>query len=133
MEWRRSSLIKLIVMKSCIFAFVCLLLSCVQETTPKITVLEQIAFEKKISEEDVQLVDVRTPEEWGNGVITNAALINYFDKDFKDQLSKLDKDKPIAVYCKSGGRSGKTAKILSELGFKEIYDLKGGYLNWNKH
>ncbi len=133
MEWRRSSLIKLIVMKSCIFAFVCLLLSCVQETTPKITVLEQIAFEKKISEEDVQLVDVRTPEEWRNGVITNAALINYFDKDFKDQLSKLDKDKPIAVYCKSGGRSGKTAKILSELGFKEIYDLKGGYLNWNKH
>ena len=133
MEWRRSYLIKLLVMKSSIFVFVCLLLSCVQETTPKITVLGQAAFEKKISEDGVQLVDVRTPDEWSEGVITNAALINYFDKDFKAQLGKLDKNKPIAVYCKSGGRSGKTTQILSELGFKEIYDLKGGYLNWNKH
>ena len=120
-------------MKSWVFAFVCLLLSCVQETTSKITVLDPVTFEKKISEENVQLVDVRTPEEWEGGVIKNAKLINYFDDDFKAQLSKLDKNKPIAVYCKSGGRSGKTTQMLSELRFKEIYDLKGGYSNWNKN
>ena len=113
------------------FAFVCLLLSCVQETDPKITILDSVAFEKKISEEGVLLVDVRTPEEWSDGIIENALQINFFDKDFKEDLNKLDKTKPIAVYCKSGGRSGKTAKLLLEIGFKEIYDLKGGYLNWN--
>jgi rhodanese-related sulfurtransferase len=106
------------------------LLSCAQETSTKITVLDPINFEKKISEKNVQLVDVRTPAEWEEGVITNAILINYFNEDFKDQLNKLDKNKPIAVYCKSGGRSGKTTEILLEMGFKDIYDLKGGYLNW---
>ena len=44
---------------------------------------------------------------------------------------QLDKEKPIAVYCKSGGRSGGASKLLLELGFKEIYDLEGGILNWN--
>lgn len=120
-------------MKSCIIAFVCLLCSCIQDTASKIALLEPVAFEQKISEKEVQLVDVRTPEEWSKGVITNAHLINFFNDNFKEELSKLDKDKPIAVYCKSGGRSGKTTKLLSELGFKEIYDLKGGYLNWHKN
>lgn len=109
------------------------MLSCAQEKTSEITLLDPIAFEKKISDKNVQLVDVRTPEEWSEGVIANAKKINYFEDNFKAQLKELDKTKPIAVYCKSGGRSGKTAKLLSELGFKEIYDLKGGYLNWNKN
>lgn len=120
-------------MKSCLFAFVCLLLSCIQEVSPEIVVLDSIAFEKKILDKDVQLIDVRSPEEWKDGIITDAMLINYFDTDFKAQLNKLDKSKPIAVYCKSGGRSGKTTKILSQLKFKEIYDLKGGYSSWNKN
>lgn len=118
-------------MKSSIIAFVCLLLSCVQDTTSKITVLESLAFEQKIAEEGVQLVDVRTPEEWKDGIIANALLIDYFNDNFKTKLKELDKSKPIAVYCKSGGRSGKTTKLLAELGFKDIYDLKGGYLNWH--
>ena len=75
--------------------------------------LDSVAFEKKISEDTVQLIDVRTPDEWREGVIEKALLINYFDDDFKEQLNKLDKTKPIALYCKSGGRSGKTAKLLS--------------------
>ena len=120
-------------MKSCIIAFVCLLFSCAQEVSPKITLLDPVGFQKKIIEKNIQLVDVRTPDEWHEGVIENALLINFFDDDFKAELNKLDKTKPIAVYCKSGGRSGKTAKLLLEIGFKEIYDLKGGYLNWTKN
>ncbi|MGB0975296.1 MAG: rhodanese-like domain-containing protein, partial [Flavobacteriaceae bacterium] len=117
-------------MKSCIITFICLILSCAQDTTIKVELLAPLAFEEKISEDNVQLVDVRTPEEWQDGIINHAKTINYFDDSFKMQLKELDKTKPVAVYCKSGGRSGKTAKLLSELGFKEIYDLKGGYLNW---
>jgi len=79
----------------------------------------------------IQLVDVRTPEEYENGHIKNAININYYGKDFSDRINKLNKDKPIYVYCKSGARSGKSAIILKNLGFKTIYDLKGGILNWD--
>ena len=47
-----------------------------------------------------------------------------------NKIEKLDKDKPICVYCKKGGRSAKAAKRLKEIGFKKIYDLEGGITNW---
>lgn len=73
------------------------------------------------------LIDVRTPEEFEEGALPNAKNINFYDDEFKMNIGKLDKKRPVMVYCKSGGRSGKTAKLLSKLGFQEIYDLDGGY------
>lgn len=112
--------------------FSCFFLSCAQTTKEGVTILDPIQFEEKIKEENVQLVDVRTPNEWENGVIANPLKINFLESNFKEKIEKLDKTKPIAIYCKSGGRSGQAAKLLSEIGFKEVYDLKGGILNWNK-
>jgi len=98
-----------------------------------------IAQAKKISnqelvdlmeKEELQLVDVRTPEETANGMIEGAQNIDFRSPDFKDYISKLDKNKPVAVYCGAGGRSGKTSQMLQELGFKEIYDLSGGFTQW---
>lgn len=80
---------------------------------------------------DAQLVDVRTPEEVAEGAIEGAQNINFYDADFKDKLSKLDKNKAIFVYCRSGGRSGKCAQICKEIGFKEVYDMKGGWLSYS--
>lgn len=74
-----------------------------------------------------QLVDVRTPDEYNNGHLQAAKLINYNGPDFKQQTEKLDKNKPVFVYCAAGGRSAKAAKILTEAGFKEVYNLSGGY------
>jgi len=79
----------------------------------------------------VQLVDVRTPNEFKSGHLNNALNINYYDQDFSQQISKLDKSKPIYVYCRSGVRSKYSSEILKKLGFKNIYNLKGGILNWN--
>jgi len=75
-------------------------------------------------------VDVRTPEECSAGMIEGAVNINFYDADFKDQISALDRDKTTMIYCRSGGRSGKAAEVLEELGFKVVYDLSGGYMNW---
>lgn len=119
-------------MKSIFLAIVCFLFSCTEQKTPKILVLESTAFEQKIAEENVQLVDVRTESEWNEGIIEGALLIDFLQDDFATKVEELDKSKPIAVYCRSGGRSGKASKLLKDLGFNEIYDLKGGYLNWNK-
>jgi rhodanese-related sulfurtransferase len=95
-----------------------------------IKVLDVVTYKKAISN-DVQLVDVRTPKEYNEGFIKNAKNIDYFSDDFKENMKEFDKEKPLYLYCRSGGRSGKASKILKELGFKEIYDLKGGYLAWS--
>lgn len=88
----------------------------------------KIAFENP---EDVVVLDVRTPEEWEMGIIENANRINFYDSDFESQLDQFDLEKPIMVYCKSGGRSGSAAEILQKKGFKKIYNLNGGITAWN--
>jgi rhodanese-related sulfurtransferase len=81
----------------------------------------------------IQLVDVRTPKEYAEGHIPNADNINFYDPNFAEQIGKLDKDKAIYIYCRSGGRSGRAAQQLKKMGFTKIYDLQGGIMNWNKN
>ncbi|PWJ57692.1 thioredoxin [Dyadobacter jejuensis] len=88
-------------------------------------------FEEKLaSTPDAQLLDVRTPAEYQDGHLHQALNVDYKNEAFTDQIKALDKDKPVFVYCLAGSRSAGAAKILSENGFKKIYDLKGGYLKW---
>lgn len=79
----------------------------------------------------IQLIDVRTPKEYADGYIKNAKNIDFYDDNFIEQMSALDKDKPVYIYCKSGGRSGKASSKLKEAGFTKIYDLEGGITKWN--
>lgn len=89
-------------------------------------------FEKQLAKSrDAQLLDVRTPEEYGEGHLANASNIDYKSPDFKEKIAKLDKNKPVYVYCLAGGRSAAAATVLHENGFSEVYDMKGGYLKWN--
>ncbi|MGJ5641265.1 rhodanese-like domain-containing protein [Formosa sp. S-31] len=95
-----------------------------------IKVLNAKAFKEGISQKKVQLVDVRTPKEYKDGHIKGAKNIDFFSAKFIPEFSKLDKDKPVYLYCRSGARSKNSAKKLATIGFTEIYDLKGGYLNY---
>lgn len=76
------------------------------------------------------LLDVRTPGEVGSGSIEGNTNINFNDSNFKSELGKLDKNKTVLVYCASGGRSGKAMEIMQSMGFKEVYNLNGGYSGW---
>ncbi len=101
------------------------------ETTKDEKVISLISPQDLNELTDIQLIDVRTPEEFSEGHIDNAVNINFYDDNFiKDMTSKLDKSKPIYVYCRSGGRSGKASKKLEDAGFTKVYDLKGGFMNW---
>lgn len=87
-------------------------------------------FQAKLGDDNIQLIDVRTPEEYSAGKIGEASNVDFYASDFNAQLEKLDKTKPTLIYCASGGRSGKAAGIMKEMGFKEVYDLEGGYKGW---
>jgi rhodanese-related sulfurtransferase len=98
-----------------------------------IVTLDKTAFKAKLAKKSIQLVDVRTPAEFTLGHIEGAANLNVNDAQFKDLAAKLDKRKPVAVYCKAGSRSAKAAGILAEMGFKTIYNLDGGYMAWTSN
>ena len=105
--------------------------SCNQSAAGAQSKLDPNAFEAKLAADSTaQLVDVRTPEEYAEGHIKGARLMNIYDNNFADQLGKLDKAKPVMVYCAAGGRSGSAAKKLSKMGFTKVFDLAGGMGAW---
>jgi len=78
-------------------------------------------FSKIITQNDVQILDVRTPEEYAEGHIKGALLANYNAPTFKeDALKVLQKGKKVAIYCRSGRRSAAAAEILSKEGKKLV-------------
>lgn len=91
--------------------------------------LENLKKEKS----NLKVVDVRTPEEVAAGKIDGSVAMDFFAGDFETLIGTLDKEQPTLVYCKSGGRSGKTMKMMKKMGFKEVYNLKGGYTAFEKH
>lgn len=108
------------------------ILSCKGQPSKTLESIPAETFAKKINETPkAQILDVRTPEEFASEHIDNAINIDWFGNDFVANVEKLDKSKPVFVYCKSGGRSSKAVAKLQELGFTTIYDLQGGMLKWN--
>ena len=106
--------------------------SCESQTKEESKKVDVATFKKGIRLQNIQLIDVRTPKEYEQGHIEGATLIDFFADNFKEKLKKLDREKPVYIYCRSGGRSGKASKMLVDLGFKEIYDLAGGFLAYDK-
>ena len=92
--------------------------------------VEKAEFSKLMKKSGVQLIDVRTSREFSNGFIAGAKNVDYNGDSFEKQMKKLDKNKPVLVYCAAGGRSENAAELLKEWGFKEVYDLIGGYNGW---
>ena len=79
------------------------------------------------TQKDLVILDVRTPAEYAAGHLKNAQLLNKYDADFEAKLKALDRNKTYLVYCAVGGRSGQAAKMMQQLGFKNIYDATEGF------
>lgn len=94
--------------------------------------LSQSEWKSKIENDpNAVILDVRTEEEWNEGIIPNAILNDiYKGQGFLYRLDELDKTKNYYVYCKAGGRSAQACAIMNELGFKNTYNLLGGFSNW---
>ncbi len=82
--------------------------------------------------DDLVILDVRTPEEFAEGHIDGAVMIDFYRDDFADELAKLDPDVPYVLYCRSGNRSGQTAALMEQLDFASVQDVDGGILAWQQ-
>jgi rhodanese-related sulfurtransferase len=78
------------------------------------------------------VLDVRTPKEIKGGHIEGAKFANFYDADFAEQLTKLDRQTPYLIHCKGGGRSTKALRTLKELGFTNVAHMDGGLDGWKR-
>ena len=119
-------------MKKAIYLFIILgvLTSCINQRSENVKVVSAEEMQSLLELDDVQLVDVRTADEFEKGYIANAQNIDYFSPTFDEDLKNLDKTKPVVLYCKSGVRSSKCAEKMAGAGFVKIYDLEGGISEW---
>ena len=109
-----------------------LTLSCQKRpANSSITMIDSEKMKTLLQNEDMQLVDVRTVEEFNEQYIKDAENIVY-DDNFEEKLGKLEKDKPIIIYCRSGRRTALSADIMEKQGFIKIYELEGGIMQWMK-
>lgn len=129
----------------------CLCASCGEDSTNKNDVVHtpiqaqsngQLAVLKDVSnaefaeliatKPEALLLDVRTPEEWGEGHLQGAAHADYWgdEKSFQQAMDAIPRDRPVLVYCAGGGRSGLTANDLAKAGHQEVYNLENGITGW---
>lgn len=118
-------------MKKYIVYFVCatmLFVSCLGAGSYESLSVED--FEKVISESNVQLVDVRTPDEYSSGHIKGSINIDAMDSSFETSVDELlCVERPVAIYCRSGRRSKSAAEVLSGKGY-DVVELNLGYNAW---
>jgi rhodanese-related sulfurtransferase len=96
----------------------------------EINVISPADFKEKSANHTI--IDVRTPGEFSEGHIEGAININFFDKNFLEEMAKFNTNEPVFIYCKSGNRSSSAIKKMSDLGFVQVNELQGGILNWQR-
>ena len=109
------------------------LLFCFVSTYAQPTYLSTQEFAKTVASGKVQVLDVRTADEYKSGHLDKALQANWLDnKEFNDRTSHLDKNIPVYIYCLSGGRSGAAAEALRAKGFT-VTNMEGGINAWKKN
>lgn len=88
-----------------------------------------------MSDNSIQIIDIRTPNEWKQGVLNGAILVNLtdnngeFNEKFLENIKeKIDPNKKIAIICRSGVRSLRASELLVQNGYKDVINLSGGMI-----
>ncbi len=87
-------------------------------------------IEKHKGDNDFAILDIRTPGEFQSGHLAKSILIDFYSKNFADQLSRLDKEKTYLVYCRSGNRSTRSLELFKKLKFQNVYHMSSGIRAW---
>lgn len=104
-----------------------------QQTAPAPSVpqIQPKALVQLKAEENIILLDTRSPEEYREGHLANARFVNYASFSLQD-VADISKDQKIIVYCKAGGRSNNVAGRLIKAGYKRVKSLEGGLTRWKE-
>jgi rhodanese-related sulfurtransferase len=81
---------------------------------------------------DFIVIDVRTDAEFREGHLEKALNYDVNSDTFRDDIGAIDKTKTYFVYCRSGSRSARAVEVMGELGFTKMFNLNGGYVQWEK-
>ena len=94
--------------------------------------LTQAQWSKQLANDaDAVIIDVRTEAELNEGYIPLMKHLDIFNAGgFMDAVKQMDTSKNYYVYCRSGARSAQACAILNSLGFKNAYNLMGGFMQW---
>lgn len=133
-KWRVGTLILSILIAGTVLAGGCAPAAPVVEGQTIVDVSAQEAYgliQENLGNPDFVILDVRTPEEYDEGHIEDALLVNFNAPAFRDKLDNLDREKSYLLFCRSGSRSGRALTIMSELEFLNIYHMTGGMIEWN--
>ncbi len=123
---------KIIYKNLLICLIICTTLFSCRETVAQdqVKVISPKEMQKAIDSGSVQIIDIRTPAEFQEGHLKNAKNIDFLSSSFTKEISELDKEKPVYIYCRSGNRSGKSVKDFLNAGFIEVHDLEVGIVGW---
>mgnify|MGYP000303450604 CR=1 FL=1 len=116
--------------RALLFLIIIFFISCSNKNTLVYEKTDILSLDKILNDTDIIILDVRTSEEINAGYIPNSTFIDYYDKNFENKINLIDRSKKIYTLCKSGGRSVKAAEILSKNGFRNVYNLEGGFMRW---
>ncbi len=116
--------------RTLLFLIIIFFISCSNKNTLVYKKTDILSLDKILNDTDIIILDVRTSEEINAGYIPNSTFIDYYDKNFENKINLIDPSKKIYTLCKSGGRSVKAAEILSKNGFRNVYNLEGGFMRW---
>lgn len=89
-------------------------------------------FANVVNTPGIQIIDVRTPEEFAQGHIEGAVNFNVEGPDFATQIAGLDPAGTYAVYCRSGNRSVVAVDYMSGQGINGIFELESGIIGWEE-
>lgn len=78
------------------------------------------------------LLDIRTPMEYEQGHMPGSQILDISNPTFFSELGKLDKEKTYFLYCRSGNRSYHAGQQMMMLGFKKVYNLESGLIDWDE-
>lgn len=94
--------------------------------------LKPMAYQEILNQGTGTFVDIRTPQEHEDAFIPNSTLIDWKSSSFVEEIQKVDKDKPVFIYCRTGMRAARAKRKMKKMGFKEVYNLRGGIKAWAK-
>jgi phage shock protein E len=81
---------------------------------------------------DLVILDVRTPDEFAAGHLSDAVNLDYYGPGFADALAALDREAPYVLYCRTGNRSAQVREMMRGLGFAEVHEIAGGFVAWEQ-